>query len=564
MRLFTRCFLLLSLLLVTLPAVRAQVTLTTDLMASPDVSHPDFDLQNLHDVVRVQAKADSPAGIARVLFEVDDQFRAEIKKPPYTLDWDTLDEQDGAHTLAVTAYNMNGQTAVKRIKVRVDNQLGLGIRHYLETGFAAFRAGDIDTLHSAARKAQRISRQDVDSLRLNALDTGVRGDPNRGLQTLDNAQNNIPKDQSATLRVRGFLLLMRALSAPDAGAMVADLQTAFPLLRRQAADFLVAQKATNGKPTFASALAAGDAAFTLNNVSGALTSWQDANKLTTKPVEKRRAGLRIGLALLHLGRLQEAEDTALKLNSGSEATPTCAALLGAVRFHRRLYTAARKCVEEGFTRRNPASLVVATLADLALNQRPQAYADARAAVNAADTAETQYAALAAIADAGEGQAARRTFRVIMLRTPLFTPAIVERAYEVAAYERGDARWTQALTLFDAVLSTEPENTSALTGRIAALIRLHRLKAAQQQLVHLAALDPASADLTLLRAASVMKDRFGDHNTMLALAQAKSLDPVNFQDAYMPDMDSLVTRLIRLRRTVPLTPALLDLSDGVSP
>src|SRR6185503_6284693 len=94
------------------------------------------------DVVTVTAMASSEAGIIRVEFSVDDQLKATVLKRPYEYKWDTIDEEEGRHTLIVAAFDTDGKTATKRIKLEVENGLSMGVKPHAENALAAFRKAD--------------------------------------------------------------------------------------------------------------------------------------------------------------------------------------------------------------------------------------------------------------------------------------------------------------------------------------------------------------------------------------------------------------------------------------
>ena len=180
----------------------------------------------LSDMVRLKAEADSKSGIERITFEVDDQFRAEAKQPPYLFDWDTLNENDGQHTIAITAYNVNGQTGIQRLKMTVENKLSLGIKHWVKDGLAAFGRNDLRTLDKDARKSFKISRIDVDAVRLMALNLGAKGDIGGGLRLLDDQQIGVPKEEPFTLRIRGYLALFQSVNQGNNVQMVQEMDRA--------------------------------------------------------------------------------------------------------------------------------------------------------------------------------------------------------------------------------------------------------------------------------------------------------------------------------------------------
>src|SRR5438105_3728386 len=117
------------------------------------------------DVVAVTAMASSEAGITRVEFSVDDQLRSTVTKRPYEYKWDTVDEEEGRHTLIVAAFDTDGKTATKRIKLEVDNGLAMGVKPHAEKALAAFRKADYDTAFLEGRKAYKIKNSDPDAIR---------------------------------------------------------------------------------------------------------------------------------------------------------------------------------------------------------------------------------------------------------------------------------------------------------------------------------------------------------------------------------------------------------------
>jgi tetratricopeptide (TPR) repeat protein len=547
------------------PSATAQVKLEAAFVPRQEEGEKTApDPGQLGDVARVKASADSSAGIVRVTFEVDEQFRVEVKKPPYLYDWDTLEENDGQHTVSITAYNTKGQTAVQRLKVTVANKLNLGVKHFVQEGMDAFEAGNYLLLDKAARKAFKISRIDIDAIRLMALDSGIRGDVGRGFQLLDDQQTKVPAYEPFTHRVRGYLLLGRAASQNSVPAMLDDLEAGLALVREQiAADTAQLDKTYPESQTdFAGQLARGDALFTHGKYASALATYEQAAK--TGRADKAtalRAQQRTVMTLLRMGRLQEAETLSIKISTGADSTATSQALRGAVLFHERRWTDAREVAREAAQAHNPVGLVVATLADLARNDRESAYAEAREAVNIVDTAETQYVAMATLADVGQTEPARRTFRIAFLHAPLFTPTLTERAYEIMAYTQSDDRWIQAMNLFDLVLRAEPENPNALAGRVAVMLHLGRYNAVSPVVARMIGNDPTAPDILILKAAADAKGADTSKQIHKVLELAHDLDSINFNGGNLPMIEEFAGTMARLRRVIPLTPAFLDLANN---
>jgi tetratricopeptide (TPR) repeat protein len=525
------------------------------------------DPQKLTDIVRVKVDADSSGGIEKVVFEIDDQFRAEVKKPPYQFDWDTLAENDGAHTLGIIAYNINGQTGVQRLKVNVENKLALGIEHWVQAGLTAFRRGDAEAMERAARKAFRINNRNPESARLMALLRGVQGDIGGAFGMLNDQQNNIPKDDSVTQEVTAYLTLSRGVYANTVAAMVPDLNAALALMKPRAKAIVrEAQAAYPPDKTDAKGhIARGDACLQVNQADEAAKAYEMAvSAASSDTVLRRTANRRLALAYLNLFRMKDAEKLIGQLLSGSDATITDSALWGTYLFMNRKYQQAKEAVRDAGAKRNAAGLCVAVLSDLAMGARSFAYKEARDAVEIADTAETQYVAQAALADAGDQANATKSFQTAYLRAPFFFPTLVSRGYEIMAYGKGDERFVDASNIFDAVLRFEPDNAGALAGRALAYTAQRRFAAALPLLKKLQNVDPLSPDLAVLTAAQYEQSKETFKAAQDALGRARRIDPVNFKDVSLPSMPEFAVRMARLRRVIPLSPRLLDIADNPSP
>lgn len=525
------------------------------------------DPKKLSDIVRVKADADSSGGIEKVVFEIDDQFRTEAKKPPYQFDWDTLAENDGQHTVGIIAYNVNGQTGVQRLKVTVENKLSLGLEHWVQAGLTAFRRGDAEAMEKATRKAFRINSRNPDSARLMALLRGVQGDIGGAFGMLNDQQNNIPKDDSTTQEVIAYLTLSRGVYAGNVAAMVPDLNSALALMKPRArAVVREAQAAYPPDKTDAKGhIARGDACLYVNQADEAAKAYEMAASAASSDAALRRtANRRLALAYLNLSRMNNAEKLIAQLMSGAEATQTDAALWGTYLFLNRRYQQAKEVVQNAASKRNIAGLCVAALSDLAMGARAVAYKEARDAIEIADTAETQYVAQAVFADAGDQANSTKAFQAAYLRAPFFFPALVSRGYEIMAYGKGDERFLDASNIFDAVLRFEPDNAGALAGRSLAYTAQRRFAGAAPLLKKLQTVDPLSPDLAILTAAQYEQSKETFKAAQDALGRARRIDPVNFKDVSLPQMPEFAVRMARLRRVVPLTPRLLDIADNPPP
>src|SRR5436305_789308 len=69
------------------------------------------------DIFIVKADVTSEAGVSKVEFSIDDQLKLTLTKAPYEYKWDTVDDDEGQHTLLVSAFDAQGNTAVKRVRL---------------------------------------------------------------------------------------------------------------------------------------------------------------------------------------------------------------------------------------------------------------------------------------------------------------------------------------------------------------------------------------------------------------------------------------------------------------
>lgn len=524
------------------------------------------DPAKLADVARVSVQADSGAGVERVTFEVDDAFRFEDKMPPYEYDWDTLAENDGEHTLAVTAYNANGQTGVKRIKVKVENRLALGMKHWVGEAFRAFRAGDGRGLERAARKASRLNPADPEAARVMALNLGAKGDVGNAFRLLDDNTINIPKDDPLTQEVRGYVMLVRASNAPDVPAMMADMKGGMEALSLWARRNLASAK--DAAPDDAAGadllIARGDAQLLLFQYDPAYESYAAAGRQAKDAPGRRRAQHRLILALLRGGRLKEAEKAALKLCREADASATSRALYGMAMLAQRQYQAAKDSVADGAKEANAAALVVSALADLGLGARREAYKTVDEALQRYDAAEVYYAAQAVLTANGDPNRARTAFQTAFVRSPFFLPTLVARAFDLMAFDTNPDRFNHAMALSELVLRYEPGNAGAWSAAALAAMNLKRENAAKDALQKLSNAEPNAPDLFVYRAVAASNGGGSSRDAADALARARQLDPVAFPDTKPPGLPELAARLSRFRRVAPLTPGFLDLAEKPIP
>src|SRR2546423_1170141 len=238
------------------------------------------------DVVTVKAQASSDNGISKVEFSVDDQIRAMQAKPPFEYKWDTIDEEEGHHTLIISAYDGAGKAVAKRIKVEVDNGLSLGVKPHAEKAMALFRKGDFETAALEGRKAYRINIADPAAIRGLSLSVGLpeKGDLNRALDLLEKQQviNNqaigdakiYPMADPDALELRAYFRLLRAAKQTAAGPMIADLSIVYDFWRKLTEARLATVRAQSADTSPAGLIALGDALLDHDDYTDALLAYE--------------------------------------------------------------------------------------------------------------------------------------------------------------------------------------------------------------------------------------------------------------------------------------------------
>jgi len=541
---------------------------TVTAWAGPTVEVNVQDNAVVGDVLTVKARPASEAGIARVEFSVDDQLRATVTQPPYEYKWDTIDEDEGRHTLSVAVLDGDGKAATKRIKVEVDNGLSQGVKPHADRALESFRRGEYDAALLAARKAYKISQTDIDAIRAMAAGVGGTGDFNRALDLLEKPPRmnnqvvgdpkNFPLADRTALELRGLFHVRRAGTQPNAAAMLPDLAAAYELGRRlDDLDLKELRAKYPGSDQSAVALlAVGDALFLRGDYEEALALYK---RVPADSKEGVAAQNRVALALLRLNRLRDAELLLNNMIGGGPANDATHAILGAVYLQQRRFAQARKQAEGPAQRRSLTGLIVLAYADLALLDYRRAYEALQQAAARGPLPEVAYLAALLFTDTGDLKRATDAFIETIARMPTLLDAHTLRGYQLAWLVPSDG-FAQAQALFDFVLKRDPFHAGAKMGKAVALIQQKKCKAAEPLLKDLARDDRTAGDVWVGLAA-VHADGNRQQMANDALAQARRLEPQRFKDVMVPRMPEFVRRVARYRRPPLLTPALLALEEG---
>jgi tetratricopeptide (TPR) repeat protein len=549
---FQTAVLILSLLLPRLPAPVLSVNIKDNALVG--------------DIVTVTAMASSEAGITRVEFSVDDQLKATAMKRPYEYKWDTIDEEEGRHTLIIAAFDTDGKTATKRIKLEVDNGLSMGVKPHADKALAGFRKADFETAFLEGRKAYRIKNSDPDAIRAMAAGVGGRGDINRAIDLLEKPQNInnqvigdpkiFPLADKDSLEVRGYFHLRRAALAADKGASP-ELATVFDLGRRSMAIHALETKAAHPTPykTAVEQIIVGDALF----AQGAFEAALEAYRAGPAPPKDTSSINHQALALIMMDRLVEAETILQEQITSGKANDATHAIMGAIYLHQHKYPRAHQEADGPAQRKSLVGLLVMAHADLSQRDFRGCIDSLKQLAERSDTVEVHYLASALAMDGKDLAKASVSAMEAISRAPALMEPYVLRAFQLATLVPTEGI-NQALPIFEVAMQREPKNQEARMGRATILMLQKKFKTAEPIIRELAREDRLSADVWVGMAAlsAEENDRI---KVMEQLAHAKRLEPELFPDTLVPRMPDFLVRVARYRRPPLITPALLAIEEA---
>ena len=226
---FVCCLLLAACCLLTAAApLRADIKLTLDTKDGASIS----------DIAKIVAHAESADNIDKVEFYVDDQLRFTAPSVPYAFTWDTIPDKEGMHTLAVTAFDSNGQTKKLSITLNIDNELALGGDALAKKADEALKANDLPTAMKYCRRALKAEPGNAEASRVLAGIYANEGDWDKAVTTLEKS-NNAASNPTTMLRLATYKM-RRALQPENAPIFFTELDS-ITSLRQQAADMHTAE-----------------------------------------------------------------------------------------------------------------------------------------------------------------------------------------------------------------------------------------------------------------------------------------------------------------------------------
>lgn len=458
---FICCLLLAACGLLTAAApLRADIKLTLDTKDGASIS----------DVARIVAHAESADNIDKVEFYVDDQLRFTAPSVPYAFSWDTILDKEGMHTLAITAFDGNGQTKKLSITLNIDNELALGGDALAKKAAEAFKANDLPTAMKYCRRALKAEPGNADASLVLAGMYANESDWEKAVTTLEKSKN--AGSNAKTMLTLATYKMRRALRPENAATFFTELESIYSL-RQQAADMHTAEvvKQHSGD-TPADHEAIGDALLAAGHYHEAMLEYRKCGDKDNAPASSVN---RYALATLYDGAPESAlEILHIAEVKGTKPDAATHAVQGLALLRAARYEEARAAVTAEVAANEPAALYVAAYADTALGKYPQARAEAQAAAkilpNAPETFYTQSMTLTQI------NAQEDALNTTMSLVPFQPAPYLDFAARVAVEKQPD-RYERAMKFVDFVLKHDPDNPNARLQKALLLLQTNKLKEA---------------------------------------------------------------------------------------
>jgi lipopolysaccharide biosynthesis regulator YciM len=447
-----------AFLLTSGAAAKAEFKLTVDLK----------DGAKIHDIQKIVAHADSSDGIDKVEFFVDDQLKATVTGIPYTLTWDTIADKEGKHTLAITAYDSNGQTKKITVSVEIDNELNLGAEALAKTAHEALAAGETAKAIAYSRRSLKADPGNVTASRVTAKLAARDADWTKAASVLE-AANGYESDPDALHELATYRL-RRALLPENASTFASSIQS-YVELRQKAADMAVAKaKAAVTATDPASHEVIGDALLRAGHYKDAQLEYQKAGDNMPISTSNR-------LALAYT--LQDNPELAFAFTrpqiQDKKADRVTRAIYGLALLHSQKFDEARAAVAEDLSSEYPAALIIAAYADVVNGKLRSAVSEAESAVKLeTDSGDARYVDSMVIRNLSDSE--EELVRAITL-SPFASGPYIDYAIRIAL-EKQSNRADDAVKLIQGVLEREPDCISAKLTEVLLLLSKGNVKDAE--------------------------------------------------------------------------------------
>lgn len=445
------------------PGLLSLVWLLGLLLGAGRIAHAEFKLtidqkdgDKIADVAKIVAHADSSDGIDKVEFYVDDQLRVTAGSVPYVFKWDTIPDMEGKHTLAITAYDSNGQTKKISVSLVIDNELALGGPALAKKALDALAANNTDVALNYSRRALKAEPGNVDACRVIAALAARDSDWDKAAATLEKAsgydQNPDALKELATYKLR------RALLPDNVPIFVTEVQKVAEL-RQKGYDLAVAKMKTKDASAHE---AIGDALMQGGHLHEAELEYLKVGD--NRPLSTTN---RLGLVYSLEDEPTQAISILRTVTDDKGGDAATRALMGLALLHQQKFAAARAAVQADLSTDFPAAQIIAAYADVAMGQPARALAEAqKAAERTPNAGDVHYALSMTLHNLADSETElTQAFTV----SPFEAGPYLDYAARLALEKHGD-RLDDAVKLTDYVIEQHPNDLEAKLVKVMLLLQ----------------------------------------------------------------------------------------------
>jgi tetratricopeptide (TPR) repeat protein len=495
----------------------------------------------LTDVVKVAAKVSGADddGVEKVEFFVDGQARSTDTSTPYELEWDTLKDPEGAHTVVAKATDAKGRTAEAKATYTLDNQLTKGAEFHADAALEAIKGGSIETARKAARRALQVDPGNLKAARAMAGILRSQREYGKAIEVLLAA--SMPATETAA---RQELVALRMLTADASDTLEEFLASASQAAMEQQRLNEARIAAAGDTPE-----AKGDAYYQSRNWNQAVRAYQEAGSADEAPVATVN---RLLLTYIRARRMKEADGVLRTLRQTQRGDATTRALEGLYLLANHQVVKAREAVQTGLEAGGYLATLVAIYAEMAMGHKPKA-SEMLAKINEADAGRPEVAMIRAylVTDVFDLKAALLACNALDPSSP---ETYVIRAYQMflskepKPYEKGDA-------LLEMARKMDPEDRMAKMASAVSFLVQKRHQEAEPFLAKVRELEPGAPDAMVAQA---LLFSYQDKTSLITdlLNKAMKIDDLRWNDVYVPTAADLLTRVYRYRFQPIITPSAL--------
>jgi tetratricopeptide (TPR) repeat protein len=485
------------------------------------------------------------AGVRSVEFLVDAQPRGTDSSIPYTLEWNTLADTEGAHKVEAVATDMQGNTARASVTVVIDNELGKGADHHARIALDALRERDTQRAVRHARRAVKVDPTNLTAARALSGVHRAAKEYDKAIAVLEQA--NVAEADFATREEMAALYVLRGDAGETMEMLLMGAASALDF-RTRAAKSRIEALGTGATPE-----QRGDAAFAARDWTGAIKAYQSAGDPATAAMG---AVNRLLLAYAVAGRRRDCDlllRTLKREQRGDDVTRAVQAFY-LLKTHKP--KEARALIRSGVDGRVPASLLVAAAADLILGEKKKAADEIAALAQVLPNAPGVLLFQAHISP--EPLDVRALFVAAISADPTAPEVYVRKAYEVYGSKR-PKRMAETDALLEFARKADRDNLDALMASASLFMLQNRPQEAEPIIARVLELDPDAPDALVGKALVCrMLDRSREITDLLN--RAMKIDDDRWNDVFVPKPLDYVTRVSRYRITPILSPSVLYPAD----